>query len=1371
MSEHDHRNERIAHLSADRVALARALAGAAQSRTIPVADRDRDLPASFAQQRLWFIDQLEPGNPAYNCPIAVRLSGPLDIAALTESLSAIVARHEVLRTTFEVADEGDRAGEEEVVQVVWPAAPVPLPVTDLSELPEHERQERVRAELAEDTHRPFDLSQGPMLRARLLRLGPAEHVFLYDIHHIANDGWSVGVFFTELAEGYNARVRGRAPRLPALPVQYADYAVWQRQRLTGEVLDEQFAFWREELRELAPLELPTDRPRPPALSAGGEMAHLQLPPDLVAGLRELGRDHGASLFMTLLAGLNVLLMRYSGQHDIAIGTAATDRDRAELQQLIGFFPNTVVLRTELSGAPSFRQVLDRVTSVARAVYAHADLPFDLLVQRLAPRRDPSRTPLFSVSFTLDETPESLPSFDGVTPELIVPDVLTAKFDLGFTVRLDDTMPSVHCVYSTDLYDGETVATMLECYRALLTGMLAEPDRPVTDVDMLGPRLRERVLVEWNDTEGPFPDGVCLHQLVERRAARQPDRIAAVCGDERLTYRELDARADAVAARLRADGCGPDTVVGVCLPKSAALVTATLGVLKAGGAFLPLDPEYPDSRLSFMLEDSRAWGVLTTEEQRARFGETDHRFLLLEELVGQPPEGDHDSPPTTATDPACPVGADHLGYVIYTSGSTGEPKGIALRHRGAVNNFTDFNERFGIGPGDAVLGVSSPSFDMSVYDALGMLGAGGTLVLPEPEAVHDPARWVQLLRDNEVTVWHSAPALLDLVLDYLERTGGTLPALRLALLGGDWIPVSMPDRLRAVAPSVRFIALGGATEASMDSIIYEVGEVDPAWTAIPYGTPMRNQRAYILDEHHQPVPPGVPGELYLGGVGVARGYLHRPELTEQRFVEVSLPPAGTQRIYRTGDRARYRRDGVIELLGRVDFQVKVHGLRIEPGELEAVLRRHDTVADAVVVARGERGSSTLAAFYVPVRGARPATETELREWMGATLPHYMVPSTIVALPALPTTPNGKVDRRALADWQLRPDRGGAAPVTETEARVARVWQEVLGVESVGVDDNFFDLGGDSFSAIRAMVALDRRLRVVDLFKNPTVRALAVRLSEVDSDRHAILHELTSTGDQARLSIVCVPYGGGNAVAYQPLADRLPEGWALWALALPGHEPGRAEEPMLSVEDAAGRCTVEVLDKITGPVVVYGQCAGVAVAVRLAQLLEDAGADLRAVYVGAALPDPDPEASLRREKHTTDEEVHSFLTGLGGFDGALGGGETGAILRAVRHDMLGASRFFLDAGRGPAPPLEAPLHCVFGDADAATADFRVRYRDWAPFARELHLHCLPGGDHYFVRGKAAELADLLRANHETDRQAACEHAAVAVGAVRSSQEDRA
>ncbi|MFE9017888.1 amino acid adenylation domain-containing protein [Streptomyces sp. NPDC007808] len=1347
--------ERIAALPKSRRALFQALAGRTGGRAgvredPEPAPRDPDAEPvlSFAQRRLWFIDQLQPGSPAYNVPVATRIRGSLDVAALHGALQDVVDRHEVLRTVYQ-----DVPGAAEAVPRVIDGYRLPLPVTDLPD------EEAVRAFYDADASAPFDLAGTVPLRASLARLSPDDHVLVLNLHHIVTDGWSMRLLATELERAYADRTGAGSADLggppPPLALQYADFAAWQRDRIGGERLRSLTGFWREELAGAAPVDLPTDRPRPPVFGHAGASRYIELPSQLIARLREFGKSEGATLYMTLLAGFAATLRRWTGQEDIVVGTSVSGRDHPAFSDLIGFFVNTLPLRIRTGGDPGFAELVRATRHTTLQAYAHQELPFDLIVDALGLPRDPSRPPLTSVMFLLDETPDTAPGLAGLATEPIDFSSRATKYDLMISVH--DTGSAVRALveYPTDLFDATTVDRLLGHFLTTLEAAVERPTEPLSALPLLTEAERRAALDDWNATRAPFPQDACLHQLFEEHADRRPDAAAVVCGGLggwSVTYRELEQRANRLAHRLTEAGAGPDRTVALCLRRGPGLVTAILAVLKAGAAYVPLDPEYPAERLGLLLRDAAPPIVVSDAELVGRLpldpGTT--RILLdadRRELESLP-----------ATRPAVAVTSRNLAYVIFTSGSTGTPKGIALEHRGVVNNLLDLNRSYGIGPGDAVLALSSPSFDMSVYETLGMLAAGGTIVLPDPAAAKDPAHWADLIERHRVSVWNSAPALLGLLLDQLEHADGpALPGLRAAFLGGDWIPVTQPDRLRAFAPAVAFAALGGATEASIHSVEYRVGRVAPDWTKLPYGRPMANQRAYILDAADRLVPVGVPGELHLGGTGLARGYLNRPELTAEKFVHVELEPGRTERLYRTGDLARYRPDGTIELLGRTDFRIKLNGLRIEPGEVESALREQDQVREAVVVARQAAGSARLTGYVVPDEGASP-DPAALRAALGAVLPPHCVPAELVVLDRLPLSPNGKVDRKALPAPQVpsaAPTRVAAGdPAAQ---RIAAVWAEVLGLPAVGPGDDFFALGGDSFAAVRAVRAVAEALpgagalRVVDLFSNPTPAGLAARAAELtghggDPTAHRLLHRLTPppAGASAALTLVCFPHGGGDAIAYQPLAAQLPPHIELVAVSPPGHDPLNPG-PMLPVAEFAELAAREIARTVTGPFAVYGHCAGVVTALETTRVLERDGLRPLALHLAAALPEDDPDFALEMERISTDDDLVGYLTTMDGFDGVLDDSDLSAVLRMVRHDMTEAARFFARTPDGYAQPLLTPLTCVIGDADDATRGYEEGYRAWGRYARDLRLAVIPGGRHYFAKHLPDRLAALLAELH--------------------------
>ena len=1023
----------------------------------PPLPRNGDPPLSFAQQRLWFLDRLMPGNPFYNLSGGGRLTGLLEVGTLRRALWEVVRRHETLRTGFAEADGTP-------VQRIAPEPDLEVPVVDLSGLVPEEREAEILHLAAERAREPFDLTRPGLLRLTLLRLEGGEspeHVLLWILHHIISDAWSNSVLAGEVTALYAAFLRGEPSPLPELPLQYADFTLWQRNWLSGEVIERQLAYWREQLAGASGTELPTDRPRPPVQSFRGSNVLTLVPAGTLAGVAALARSRGLSTFMILLGAFQVLLMRHSGEEDVVVGSPVANRTRPALERLIGFFVNTLVLRTDCAGDPSFEALLDRVKRVALSAYAHQDLPFEQLVEELKPRRDLSRNPLFQIAFNLVNTPAPRIEVTGdleMSP-LPVPGS-TSLFDLQAAMVETPEGLAIAWEHATDLFDRATIERLARHFETLLAGVVAGPGRRLSNLPLLTPAERHQ-LVAWNDTQEELGAPACLHGLFFARAEAAPGAPALLWQDGEMTYGELALRVRRLAGRLAARGIGPGHRVAIPMEPSAERAAAVLAVLAAGAAYVPLDPAYPRERLEFMLEDSGA--------------------SLL------PPDGEEEW--AGALPPA--AGPDDLAYIIYTSGSTGRPKGVMVRHAAAVNTIRDVNRRFGVGPEDRVLALSSLAFDLSVYDLFGMLAAGGALVLPRPSPTPDPASWTGSMARHGVTLWNSAPALMELLLS----SGGLLPqTLRLVLLSGDWIPLSLPDQIRRQVPGARVISLGGATEGAIWSILYPVGAVGPAWTSIPYGRPMANQAFHVLDDALRPVPVGVVGELWIGGDGVADGYFARPDLTAERFVPDPFDGRPGVRLYRTGDLGRRFADGVIEFLGRRDHQVKVRGFRIELGEIESVLASHPAVQEAVAAGRREegapRGSGQLVAYVVPKNGEVPG---DLRAWLAARLPDPMVPSGVVQLDRLPLSANGKVDRRALPAPGAGPERSRVPPTTDTERTLAGIWTELLKIDRMGREDHFFELGGHSLLAtqvaarVREIFGIELPLAV--LFQETTLEALS------------------------------------------------------------------------------------------------------------------------------------------------------------------------------------------------------------------------------------------------------------------------------------------
>ncbi|MFL6235266.1 MAG: amino acid adenylation domain-containing protein, partial [Thermoanaerobaculia bacterium] len=1054
---------------------------------IPRAAREERLPLSFAQERLWFLDRLRPGETLYNLPLVLRLEGEMRVPALAAAFGEIVRPHDARRPLI-----AEREGEP--VQVEMPPGRWDLPAVDLSGLPP-EARERAAARLSlEEAARPFDLARGPLLRTTLLRLGPERHELLLILHHVVSDGWSMGVLVREVGALYAAALDGRPSPLPELPVQYADFALWQRRWLTGEALERHTGYWRERLRGLpAETGLPTDRPRPAVPSHHGAEHRFALGGGVVAALEALARREGTTPFMVLAASLLALLSRLSGRGDLAIGTPIANRNRAETEGLIGFFVNTLVLRASTATAPAFHDLLLQVRETTLGAYAHQDLPFEKLIEELQPERDPARTPFFQVLLAFQNTPLPAAELPGLTLAAGEPPSREAKFDLTLALVPEENGITAAIEYATDLFDPPSMVRFAGQWSGLLAAAVASPESSLGSLPLLTAAQRHQVLHEWNDSAREWPDDPALHQLFERQADLRPEALAVLNREGSVTFGELEARANRLARHLRGLGVRRGDPVGLWMERSLDLPAAVLGILKAGALYVPLDAAWPAERVETILAGTAAPALVAGPALLPAVAGLRERLPGLRHVVAMgDAAGESPERPAPVTD------ADAAAYLIHTSGSTGAPKGIVVRHRSAVNTLRWNNETMGIGPGDRHLFVNSICFDLSIQDLLGMPGAGATLRIADEEELRDPERLGAILREEGITTWNSAPAALLQLVPFFPPPGEGR-SLRRVLLAGDWIPLSLPDRIREAFPHAEIGNFGGATETSVWSSWYPVGAVDPAWASIPYGRPLANARFYVLDESLEPCPPGVPGDNYIGGGCPALGYAGQPALTAERFLPDPFSPVPGGRMYATGDRVRFRPDGVMEFLGRVDFQVKVRGYRIELGEIEAALLRHPGVREAVVLAREDAGGEKrLVAYVVPTVSPAPAP-AELREALQRTLPEYMVPWSFVTLDRLPVTANGKLDRGALpAPGEAAGGEAYVAPRNELERSIAAVWREVLGVERVGVHDNFFESGGSSLLIVklhgRLNEALGTEIPILELFRHTTIDALARKLSE-------------------------------------------------------------------------------------------------------------------------------------------------------------------------------------------------------------------------------------------------------------------------------------
>lgn len=1045
-------------------------------------------PLSFAQQRLWFLDQLEPQTATYNIAVASHLPGPLDAKLLERCLSELVIRHEALRTVF--SPEGARPS-----QVIEPARPMHLKTVDLSDLPETEREAAGERLLAKEARVPFDLARGPLFRALLVRRSDQDHVLLLTMHHIVSDGWSMGVLCAELSALYEAYSAGRQARFAELPIQYADFAVWQRQWLQGQVLQSQLAYWKDRLgSELPILEMPTDRPRPAVRGARGAVETGVLPPALVEGLEDLSRREGVTTFMTLLAGFLTLLHRYSGQDDIVVGSPIANRNHSEIEGLIGFFVNTLVLRTDLSGEPSFRELLGRVRGVALGAYDHQDLPFEKLVEELRPKRDSSRIPLVQVVLAFQKAlPASELAMSGARSRLTEVHTGTSKFDLNVALRETEQGLVDRWEYDTELFDASTIRRLRQHFLTLLQGAVADPTKRLAELPLLAETERHQLLVQWNDTQTEYRRDKYVHQEFEAQVERSPDAVALTYQDQSLTYGELNRRANRLAHYLQSMGVRPEVRVGLCLERSAELVIGILGILKAGGAYVPLDPEYPSQRLEFMLKDAQASVVVTQSGCLDRLPQAGAQVVCLD-TAGERIARQSETNAPMATTP------QNMAYVIYTSGSTGRPKGVAVTHGNLARLFTATQDWFSFDHRDVWTLFHSSSFDFSVWEIWGALVYGGRLVVVPHWVTRSPDAFHQLLRTERVTVLNHTPSAFQRLMRADQEASGDAKdlAVRLVIFGGESLePQQLKpwfDKYGDATP--RLVNMYGITETTVHVTYRPVDRRDTlARGGSPIGRPIPDLRTYVLDRHGNPVPVGVVGELCIGGAGVARGYLNRADITADRFVPDPFSGEPGARLYRSGDLARYLPDGNLEFRGRADHQVKVRGFRIELGEVESRLVEHPGLRQAVVSAREDApGDKRLVAYIVPRQDSTP-TVSELREFLSDRLPNHMVPSAFVFLEALPLTSTGKIDRRALpAPETTRPELEDSyvAPRTPDEKALAAIWSRILGIDRVGVHDNFFALGGDSIRSIQVLAEARKcglHFPLQQLFQAQTVSRLA------------------------------------------------------------------------------------------------------------------------------------------------------------------------------------------------------------------------------------------------------------------------------------------
>lgn len=1276
-------------------ALARLLTARPKS-PIPAVPRDQGpLACSFEQRQMWLGAQLDGAAPAPNATLGLRLDGPLDVPALTTALDALVVRHESLRTVY--------TGEEPL-QVVLDPFPMPLEY--------HGGPDLAGEVTARAVTRRFDLETGPVVAATLIRLAEDSHALLVVCHHIAADGWSMGILADELAALYKDAL-GVPAALAEIPVQYADYAAWSRAELTPGTLESRAAYWRGALGGADPVDLPMRRERP---VPGGRRTHTNwslLAPGTLAGLQAAGGP-GTTPFTALLAVFSMLLARYTGADGVTLATTNGGRRRRELEGVVGCFVNAVPIHGDLSGDPAFPEVAARIRKAVGGALSN-QLPLSVLADAVDLK--------LPVSFSLRGFRDQRGDWPGLTASIWDHEVDHQGYELSLLVHLDGEVTGLDFTYRRDLLDDDVVERMVRHYHHLAAQIVANPAATLAELDLVTPEERDTIIGTWNDSVRSYPERALPSLLAEHRDSTA---TAVVFKDRATSYADLHARAHQIARRLVEEGVTPESTVGVLLDRSPDLIASLLGVWLAGAAYVPMDPAFPPQRLADMLETAGTSLVLTERKYVSRFdGPTVVEVASI--------DGD-------ATPVDVPLDVDRLAYLIFTSGSTGKPKGVQVTHRGLVNHvWWAVEELAARGTGGAPL-LGSVAFDLVVPNLWAPLVTGQTVTVLDQD--FDMGELGALLGSRRFSFIKLTPGHLEVLGHQLDDAQAAQLA-EVIVVAGEALPGSLADRWLEILGPGRLINEYGPTEATVGTCVYPVTHRQHH-EVVPIGAPLPNMRMFVLDQHRRLLPAGVPGELYVGGVGVTRGYVNRPDLTAERFVEFE-----GERVYKTGDRVLWLPDGNVAFLGRFDDQVKIRGYRIELDEVRAALLDHPGVRDAVAAVHEER----LVAYYVPAG----SPVRDLAEHCALRLPEYMVPVVFTELDRMPLNANGKVDRKALPA-PAASATSAVEPRTDTERRIAEVWKEVLNLETVGVEDDFMALGGHSLLLIRMIAKLrqtmpDKPISVVDALANRTVAALAALVDGPAEESGGLLVRLTPPIPAPTTTLVCVPYGGGSAVVYQALAEALPKGVALQAVALPGHELG-VDEEVLPFDEAAEKICEEILAKVKGPLVLYGHCVGSALTTEIARRVEAAGREIDAVYIAGSFPFAVPTKGLsgllnkhyfnnRRLRNNNSEA--NWLRAIGADLDGLGTDEVERIVTTMRSDAKAGEAYFTRLIDEGATPLKAPLISIVGSRDPITDFYEERYRDWHVTARTTALVVIDEAGHYFLRYRAEELARIITTVH--------------------------
>ncbi|MWC29594.1 non-ribosomal peptide synthetase/MFS transporter [Paenibacillus sp. MMS18-CY102] len=1299
-------------------------------------------PLSYSQQRLWFVHQWEPDSPSYNIPCVFEFQREVEAALLEKAVHTIIERHEVLRTTYHTV-------EEEPVQTVHPFSPIGLQVIDLQQLPQEEKRRKRDALIKEKALEPFRLEQQFPIKAYLFTLNPDEHTLLLNVHHIACDGWSIGIIQDEIMQAYTAYTRNKPLELPELPVQYADFASWQRNYLIGDVLRYHQDYWCEKFQgDIPVLELPTDKPRPPVKSMRGADIQRPIGKGAEAAIKRFCQEEDVTLYMAMMAAYAILLSRYSGQSDIIIGSPIASRNREEIERNVGFFVNTLPIRIQLDEQASFRETAKQVKRLTVEASEHQDLPLDKIMEPLHLERNMSHSPLFQVMLVLqnmhmwgEETEELPMQFFGSR------NTDSSKFDLTFSI----SPGIVHAEYSTDIFEEATIARMLGHYTHLLEQACMDPEQAIVNIPLMPEAEKEQIAVLWNETKLPHDPGYHLVAAIEAQADRHPQRAALACEGRSFTYAEMNRRANQLAHYLIAQQVGPGQAVGIFMERTADVAIAMLAVLKAGGAYVPIDPSYPKDRVQYMIQASGMRVLITQaklsadiDPQGAALLDYDRDRRSYESMSGE--------------NPAIRTTPDDLMYMIFTSGTTGMPKGVGVELRQFHNYILGITKHLNIQEPLSYALASTFAADLGTTNIYGALCTGGTLHVLTYERSCDPDGVADYFQKHRIDIMKVVPSHFEVLMS-AEQPEHVIPH-RTLILAGEGLSWETVAKIRKLRPSCDIQNHYGPTETTVSAMAYPLPselKEHAGNSMVPIGKPIGNVQAYVLDAHHHPAPIGVPGELYIGGSGVSRGYIHNPELNESRFLLNPFRKGSGEQLYRTGDRVKWLPDGNIEILGRMDRQIKIRGFRIELGEIESAITACPFVKDAAVLVKEDRkGDKRIAAYLVfePAHSCE-APLTELKKILKQKLPEYMIPTYMMEMEGLPLTPNGKVDQALLSSMELSlaPSPSSALePETETEKSILAIWKDVLELDVIGMEDSFFELGGDSFKALKAVRRLGDWIGIMDFFKHPTIRSMAEYMDSGQQAEHGLIHRLTSQSNQetVHVSFVCVPYAGGSAITYQPLAAQMPEGIALYAVDIPGHEYTRKSEELLSIQEVARMCVDEMAASIQGQIVLYGHCVGGALTVEIARELEARELPLQRVFLGGTFPIARMPGRLFNlfsklfpsDRSMSNKSYHEFLKALGGFTEVDDMAERDFMIRCLRHDARESENYYTMAySESRWNKLKAPITCIVGERDRATEFYEERFKEWEYFSERVDLAIVPQAGHYFLKHQAKLLSEMM------------------------------